>query len=138
MGAWGNNNGAEDTFKGNNLFYVSMYDHLYTRGYVEEVQGAPMCGCVENMPVVTRADCTKTTVSQTVTIKYSPADQFTAEASIQNINHSNCGDLSTYYDSLVANGEASVNEKAQLDKHLVGDCAPALDDFLGSKGFTFS
>ena len=31
-------------YKGNNLFYVSMYDHMHQRGYVEEIPGMPMCG----------------------------------------------------------------------------------------------
>lgn len=26
-------------YKGNNLFYVSMYDHMYKRGYVRNVPG---------------------------------------------------------------------------------------------------
>jgi hypothetical protein len=53
--------------KWNNLFFVSMYDHLYTRGYVESITNDPliageqaMCGCVEDMSaVVARADCTE-------------------------------------------------------------------------------
>ena len=36
-------------FKGNNLFYVSFYDHFTERGYVRNVPGAPMCGCVEQV-----------------------------------------------------------------------------------------
>jgi hypothetical protein len=36
-------------YKGNALFYVSMYDHLHQRGYVKNVPGAPMCGCVEQV-----------------------------------------------------------------------------------------
>ena len=36
-------------FKGNKLFYVSMYDHLLQRGYVRSVPGAPMCACVEQV-----------------------------------------------------------------------------------------
>ena len=36
-------------YKANNLFYVSMYDHMYTRGYVENIPGSPMCGCVEDV-----------------------------------------------------------------------------------------
>ena len=28
---------------GNNLFFVSMYDHMYQRGYVKNIPGAPMC-----------------------------------------------------------------------------------------------
>jgi len=41
---------AETRYMGNNLFFVSMFDHLYQRGYAREVPGAPMCGCVEQMP----------------------------------------------------------------------------------------
>jgi hypothetical protein len=52
------------TYKGNNIFYVSMYDHMYKRGYVRNVPGAPMCGCAEQMPVVSRADCTQMDVVQ--------------------------------------------------------------------------
>ncbi|KAL7491693.1 hypothetical protein ACHAWT_001243 [Skeletonema menzelii] len=43
--AWANDvNDASARYKGNNLFFVSMYDHMYKRGYVENVPGAPMCG----------------------------------------------------------------------------------------------
>lgn len=50
----------------NNLFFVSMYDHMYQRGYVESITNDPqiagsqaMCGCVEDMAPVARADCTE-------------------------------------------------------------------------------
>ena len=48
-------------YAANKLFYyVSMYEHMYQRGYVRNVPGAPMCGCcLEKMPVVTRSDCTE-------------------------------------------------------------------------------
>lgn len=36
-------------YKANALFFVSMYDHMYQRGYVENVPGSPMCGCVEHV-----------------------------------------------------------------------------------------
>lgn len=46
--------------KWNTLFYVSMYDHLYKRGYVENaVDVQDMCGCIEDMNPVTRADCSE-------------------------------------------------------------------------------
>lgn len=50
--------------KWNNLFYVSLYDHMYQRGYVESITNdeliagvQPMCGCIEDMNPVARADC---------------------------------------------------------------------------------
>lgn len=139
--AWGNDSGYSDAaFKGNTLFQVAMKHGLYEEGNVEELPGAPMCGCVEHMPVVTRAACTKTVATQTVSIKYNPVDQFVAEANVGNINHSNCGDLSNHYASLVAQGKASAREKALLDKHLVGEnqCGAALTGFLKTKGFAFA
>lgn len=53
--------------KNNNLFFVSMYDHMVTRGYVESITNDPniageqaMCGCVEDMKSkLARADCTE-------------------------------------------------------------------------------
>jgi hypothetical protein len=43
--AWGNDvNDHTARYKANNLFFVSMYDHMYQRGYVENIPGAPMCG----------------------------------------------------------------------------------------------
>lgn len=65
--AWGNDDGGVNTeAKWNNLFFVSMYDHLYQRGYVESITNDPkiagdqvMCGCVEDMAPVARADCTE-------------------------------------------------------------------------------
>ena len=46
-------------YRGNNLFYVSLYDHMYVRGYVKNIPSAPMCACAEQMPTVSRADCTQ-------------------------------------------------------------------------------
>ena len=43
--AWSNDvNDRTSRYRGNNLFYVSMYDHMYQRGYVKNIPGAPMCG----------------------------------------------------------------------------------------------
>jgi len=55
---------ASYRFAGNNLFYVSFYDHLYQRGYAEPVPGAPMCACLEQMPTVSRSDCTQVDVQE--------------------------------------------------------------------------
>ena len=40
---------ASSRYKANNLFFVSMYDHMYKRGYVGNIPGSPMCGCVETV-----------------------------------------------------------------------------------------
>jgi len=35
--------------RGNSLFYVTLYDHLITRGYVGNIPGAPKCACIEQV-----------------------------------------------------------------------------------------
>lgn len=137
--AWGNDAGyADAAFRGNTLFNVAFQHGLYGEGDVEELPGAPMCGCIEQMPVVTGATCTETTVDQSVSVSYDPVTRFTAQATINSINHSDCGDLSGHYGSLVNDGKASAEEKAMLDEHLVGDCRPALEGFLAKNGFEFA
>jgi hypothetical protein len=139
--AWGNDAGfADAAFKGNTLFQVAMMHGLYTEGNVEELAGAPMCGCVEQMPVVTRANCTSTSATQSVHVKYNPVSKFVAEATIESVTHEDCGDLSTHYATLVAEGKASQREMEKLDKKIVGEgnCQAALEGFLGTKGFSFA
>ena len=51
--AWAESaNDPISVYKGNNLFFVSMYDHMYTRGYVRNVPGATMCACAENVSLL--------------------------------------------------------------------------------------
>ena len=43
--AWANDEYEHTArYKANNLFFVSMYDHMYQRGYVKNIPGMPMCG----------------------------------------------------------------------------------------------
>ena len=44
-------------YRANTLFHVSMMDSFYNSNLVGGVPGAPMCGCVEQMPVVSHANC---------------------------------------------------------------------------------
>lgn len=67
--AWGDDLTTHDinaAARFNTLFYVSLEDHLKTRGYVESLANdpnlaveQPMCGCVEDMAPVARADCSQ-------------------------------------------------------------------------------
>jgi len=145
--AWGNNHGSDDVMKGNNLFFVSMYDHMYTRGYTEQVPGAPMCGCVENMPSVTRADCTQTEIiGLSVTINYVEATKrLSSEATFEDIEFNECeglndtnNDLSARFAKLVDDNIATEKEQRELEKYLVGEgnCDTAIESFLNTKGLT--
>jgi hypothetical protein len=81
--AWANDEYDPITrYRANNLFYVSMYDHMHQRGYVENIPGAPMCGCVEKMPMATRSDCTQVDLTEDFTVVF---DGSTIEAKMTKV-----------------------------------------------------
>ena len=133
---------AETRYKGNNLFYVSMYDHLYKRGYARNFPGSPMCGCVEQMPVVTRSDCTQVDVTETFTFQYDPSSGFSVVVSNVDVDFNACqglkrnNDLSSYVARLETEGKVTLAQKNELKKHLVenGNCPNAIQRIYASKG----
>lgn len=124
-------------FKGNNLFYVSMYDHLSKRGYVTNVPGAPMCGCLEQMPIVTRSDCTQIDVGKMkVDFEVKRGNLHTHVKEV-NLNFNSCqgvkanNNLEEHYKRLVKLGKATNEELNQVQETLVGknNCDLAIEDF---------
>jgi len=142
--AWDSDNSAVDAlYKGNNLFYVSMYDHLYSRGYVRTVPGAPMCACVEQMPVVSRSDCTEMSIEESFSVTYS-ANSKSFEASLDNVSieyascegaNGNNNDLEAYFERLVNEGRRDPSELECLQEILVGEdnCEDAISDLLSNQ-----
>ena len=126
--------------KYNNLFYVSMYDHMYTRGYVEKMvpdEYVPMCGCIEDMPPVSRADCTEVTVTQTFYLSLDAGNYFDAEPGTDlNVSFSACkgidfvngaaanNDLASYANVLVRDGKMKARVQKAIFDTLVGFKAP--------------
>jgi len=117
-------------FKGNNLFYVSMFDHLYKRGYVKNVPGQPMCGCIEKMPAVVRADCTEVRTFGKYLLKYSVESSSTdiSFESVQ-VNFKTCvgaggikNNLEAYYARLVEEGKATSEELLSVQGKLDENC----------------
>jgi hypothetical protein len=117
-------------FKGNNLFYVSMYDHLYTRGYVKNIPEQAMCGCIEDMPAVQRSDCTEARAFAKFALGYTAS---TSEVTISfdsvEVNYKPCmgadgvkNDLEAYYTRLVEEGRATAEELVSVQDTLDKDC----------------
>lgn len=131
-------------YKGNLLFYISMYDHLEARGYVREIPGAPMCSCVERMPTVSRADCTEMDITETYQFTFSktkPSSDVKVEARIIDIDiefkacddgNGNDNDLRAKFDSI----DTTSTAKDLFDRHVVGECDnDVFDNFLNTKGY---
>lgn len=137
-------------YRGNNLFYISMYDHMYQRGYVRNIAGAPMCGCAEVMPVVTRADCTQMAVSEKFTWTYdfdkktfAPAltditITYNACTGIDQNGKASNNNLWAYANRLFIEGRLSRAKLQALTRKLVGDnnCVDAERRMLASRGLS--
>lgn len=131
-------------FKGNKLFVTSLYEELFKKGYVRSVPGAPMCGCLERMPTVSRADCTEVDLlNENVEFSYNKEDGMKAVDDVKiefnrcnGVNNKN-NDLAAYYHRLVNEGKATKEEKAVFDKAIVGEgkCEEAIDSFLEREGY---
>ncbi len=114
----------EEKVKYNTLFYLAMKRNLHDNGLVKNIPGAPMCGCVEQMPIVTKADCVKPIV------KYNLSDD--GEVSIT-LSWSDCGtDLYSYYESLPGRSDV---EKSFVKSKIVGEgqCAAAAASFMNDR-----
>ncbi|KAL7550272.1 hypothetical protein ACHAWF_013511 [Thalassiosira exigua] len=131
--AWDEEDGGS---VGARLFDVALKQSLYERGYVRHIPGSPMCGCIEQMATVTRADCTKiTSVSETYTLTTSTEGLLVVKQTDADIQYGPCdagGDLSSLYKELNA-----ANDPAAIDAKLVGDggCAEAVDQAVAAYGY---
>jgi len=142
--AWAEDDGDPSSrYKANNLFYVSMYDHMLQRGYVRNIPGSPMCGCIEQMPTATRSDCTQIDVDETYRITKT-AEGMTATIESIDIDFNSCqgvnnrnNDLSAYFHQLHEDGKVSNDKRAALGNYLVenDNCPAATAYFLSTKGY---
>lgn len=149
--AWSSDpNHISAVFKFNNLFYVTLYDHWYKRGYVEnslgssfDETGVSMCGCVDEMPMVTRADCTQVNSADiTFTIEWVKENGLVLEAgTLASIELDECqgyefgnpkrkenNDLASHVNSMVAEGRLPREAQALIFETLVGYGQPNNND----------
>lgn len=142
--AWSNEEDTDTTsyrYRGNVLFYVSMYDHLSQRGYVREVPGAPMCACLEQMPAVSESDCTEMDITETYTFSIDGGGNAAAKITSVDIEYNACtnNELRDRFDELTEEGFTTEETRAVFDKRIVQDCDNnnVMGSFLESKGFKY-
>jgi len=112
-------------YKGNALFHIS-FRAMLNEGTVKGIPGAPMCGCVENMPAVSRADCRKVNVSGERHSIFNSNGNFVVVQTGAQVSVSTCptNDLAKYYEDASI---GTTDEVARLTRHhLVGACDTAV------------
>jgi len=119
-------NDISTKFRANTLFHISMMDGFYNNNLVGGVPGAPMCGCVEQMPVVSHADCVKPVQSRRLSVGNN-GNMFIDSS----MNFIPCNE-----DSLVAAYAADAsNDVEALSKIVAGSCVDAVDKDLAPQGY---
>ena len=103
-----------------------------------------MCGCLEQMPTVSRADCTQTSHKYKYDFSYSVDENggpvFDAIVKSREVKFNECdgetnNDLASKYEQMVQNGQ--IQESEGFGDIIVGDdCTGKMEEFLEDKGFT--
>lgn len=108
-----------DAVKYNTLFHMAMKTNLHDNGLVKNIPGAPLCGCVEQMPIVDTATCIKAVEGYTI--------DSNGKVGV-NISWTNCGDLATHYNKL----DKTKTEKYFVNSKIVGKgmCPAAALSFM--------
>jgi hypothetical protein len=124
---------SSDIFKGNALYDISLRNTV-TKGYYKSVPGAPLCGCIEQMPVVEKAGC-RTAVGGAITyaFKYDAETGAVSASNSVDVTYTDCeeGDLAAHF-------KVKHADKADaIDDHLVGEgrCAVNNEDYLNEEKF---
>jgi len=122
-------NNPSNFLKGNALYDIS-YKYHYETGYNNNVPGAPMCACIEQMPVVEDAKCRKVDGSAEYTFKYQGSNSLEHVTTNAAVTYEDCGgtlresylgpvdDLPKLQERLVGAGQCSVVKDAWLNERL--------------------
>jgi len=127
-------NGEDDfsnLYKGNLLFEVAMKYGLKENGYTRSVPHAPMCACVEQMPVVSNADCrdvdSPTKAWYFTSHLHSDFSKIMYDGLRLNFNDCDGKDLATHYET--------IHSKA-ISNPVKGGCSNAEKEFIKEKGYS--
>merc|ERR1712003_420653 len=132
--AWGTDGGSiHSALKGNALFQSGFGNML--SGAVEQVPGAPLCGCLDRMPVVTNAKCTHvTSADSSVDVTFTNSlGVFDSTFNLGAIANTDCGDFVSHYKDL--EGGVDTPDTSFVASRIVGatGCADATATFLETK-----
>lgn len=127
--AWENGENYWNHFAKGNLLFQSSMVLMKDGGLEKNLPSAPMCGCIEQMPIVTRADCTEAYSTARFTFQYrSTIPELRAIASKHLIQYRKCegmnsttNDLKSFYDKLWLEKKVDMHKKELFDAIVIGE-----------------
>jgi len=115
-------NAASGRFKANMLYDISMRKTL-KNGYTKNVPGAPMCACIEQMPVVTKASCADVSVAnEGGTLVLNTVNKTITGNITATITYGNCGGKTL-----------KQSTTKDLSKYIVDSCDAPTEEFMNER-----
>lgn len=130
--AWGADGSTSEQYKGNALFDISFGTFL-RKGYVKNIDGAPMCGCVEKMPVVSNTACREVSVGlEEYSLSVLANNTLNIVQKTGNIVYKDCAQSSfvAYYSTIASSTDQVDIMKTRI---IESDCKSAKDTFLNDR-----
>jgi len=125
----GNPDDFSTKYRANTLFHISMYDGFYQNNRVGSVPGAPMCGCVEQMPVVSHSDCVEPVQARRLSVRDEDgSDRLLVDVSL---NFVPCSEGSLV-DAYAADASNDVEAFSDI---VTGSCVEAVDAYLAPSAY---
>jgi hypothetical protein len=122
-------NDPANLYKGNLLFEVAIRYGLKENGYTRSVPHAPMCACVEQMPVVSKADCTD--VENIDNWSFGPDE----DSGLLNLWHASANLTFNDCGGLGLAAEYAATHGTSISDRITGDCTPTVESFLAKEGY---
>jgi hypothetical protein len=124
-----NNNFAISYFYCNIAIYCNTNKLRRNPGYTRSVPHAPLCGCIEQMPVVSKSECKD--VEATNTWSFAPDEEtglLNLWQSAVDLVYNDCGglDLAAEYLS---------THNTTISHRITGECSTTNESFLKNKGY---
>merc|ERR1719297_128015 len=127
-------NGEDDLsnmYKGNLLFEVAIKYGLKENGYTRSVPHAPMCACVDQMPVVSNADCRDISSASKawyfISHLHSDFSKIVYDGLRLDFNDCDGNDLATHYEAI---------HSRTISNPVKDGCSRVEKDFIKEKGYT--
>ena len=127
--AWENGENYWNHYANGNLLFQSSMMLMKDEGLEKNLPSSPMCGCIEKMPIVTRADCTEAYSTARFVFQYrSTIPELRATASKHLIQYRECegmnsttNDLKSFYDKLWLEKKVDMHQKELFDGIVIGE-----------------
>jgi len=123
---------VQSRYKGNSLLFASFYNGRFLQKDAKNVPSAPMCGCIEKMPVVSKTDCLQVNSDDAFVFSFDADSDPSVKVGMDaSLTFGECteGNFHDHYSNL-----ASAEEFDRLDTtNFIESCEDFVSDYFNDK-----